>query len=182
MLNSLRNVVFGEIWLDYNGQTSLTFLEQQIARSPFLELIELFEGSSKWPQFVLPLLEMYCLKGRPGRHISLKVHDSLETAIDLNFVEKFFEHWKDNGTLSFWLEFDREAVDPEDWQTLLKKGQVTEFEPDNFRSVIKHETAKSIAICYAGKYLYPSLGFRTCTCDLSEECFLKEHYPEYHDF
>uniref|UniRef100_A0A1I7Z6R6 FBA_2 domain-containing protein n=1 Tax=Steinernema glaseri TaxID=37863 RepID=A0A1I7Z6R6_9BILA len=106
MLSSLSNRVFGAIWLHYNGQTSLTFLEQQILNSPFLERIE------------------------------------LEAKIDISFVEKFFDHWMEKGTLNFTLQLS----DVEDCQTLLKRGEVTEFRQGHFRSVIKHETAKSIAI------------------------------------
>uniref|UniRef100_A0A1I7ZE22 FBA_2 domain-containing protein n=1 Tax=Steinernema glaseri TaxID=37863 RepID=A0A1I7ZE22_9BILA len=181
-LNSLYSRFFGGISLVYDGQTSLTFLEKQIAHSPFLDTIDLHEGEYRWPQSVLPLIEQFCLRGRPGRRVYLEIHDTMEAMIDINFVEKFFEHWKEKGTLNFTLVCDAEAVDLEDWQTLFKKGQVTELERGNFRSVIKHETAKSIAVCCTGAYRDFSLVFHTCTCDLSEKCFLKERYPEYHDF
>uniref|UniRef100_A0A1I7ZDX6 Uncharacterized protein n=1 Tax=Steinernema glaseri TaxID=37863 RepID=A0A1I7ZDX6_9BILA len=45
----------------------------------------------------------------------------------------------------------------------------------------RHETAKSIALCYSNDYYY-FLEFRTCECDASEECYLKENYPELHYF
>uniref|UniRef100_A0A1I7ZFF4 FBA_2 domain-containing protein n=1 Tax=Steinernema glaseri TaxID=37863 RepID=A0A1I7ZFF4_9BILA len=163
ILSSLSSTVFGIIWL---RQVSVTFLEQQITNSPFLERIYLVKSDDRWPMSVLPLLEQFCLKGRPGRHVYLEIRDALEAKIDMNFIQRLFEHWKENGTLNFSLECDA-TVDPEDWKTLLRKGEVTELEPNKFQSVFKHHTEKSVAVCYSEDYNNRDfLEFRTCECDL----------------
>uniref|UniRef100_A0A1I8A032 FBA_2 domain-containing protein n=1 Tax=Steinernema glaseri TaxID=37863 RepID=A0A1I8A032_9BILA len=102
ILSSLSSSIFGKIWLQYNGQTSLIFLEKQIANSPFLDMITLYEG------------KQFCLKGRPGRHVSLEIRDAMETKIDTNFIQRFFEHWKEKGTLNFTLDCGYATVDPKD--------------------------------------------------------------------
>uniref|UniRef100_A0A1I7Y059 FTH domain-containing protein n=1 Tax=Steinernema glaseri TaxID=37863 RepID=A0A1I7Y059_9BILA len=181
MLSSLSNMVFGGISLIIDGQKSLTFLEHQITNSPFLDFIALHEGDedgNRWPQFVVPLLEQFCLKRSPGRHVYLDIRNAFEAKIKMNLIHRLFEHWKEKGTLNLTLPLS----DVEDYPTPLKNGAVTELEPDTFWSVIRHESAKSIAVCYTGAHMDSLLEFRTCTCDLSEDCLLKEYYPEYHKF
>uniref|UniRef100_A0A1I7ZDM1 FTH domain-containing protein n=1 Tax=Steinernema glaseri TaxID=37863 RepID=A0A1I7ZDM1_9BILA len=180
ILSSLSSLFFGEIWLHYNGQTSFTFLEKQITHSSFLELINLHEGDDRWPMSVLPLLEQFCLKGRPGRRVFLDIGDPLEAKIDKNFMEKIFDLWKNNGALNFSIECNLKTVDSEDRLTLFNKGQV--IQRHEFRRFFRHDTAKSIAVCYSEDYYEEFLEFHTCECDVSTECYLKERYPEFHDF
>uniref|UniRef100_A0A1I7YLE7 FTH domain-containing protein n=1 Tax=Steinernema glaseri TaxID=37863 RepID=A0A1I7YLE7_9BILA len=179
MMSALGNKLFGGIELVYDERTSLTFLEQQITKSPFLEMIQL--SGNRWPQSVLPVLEKLYLKERPGRHVHLELLDSIKAENYIKFLENIFNHWKGNGTLNFSLGCYAKIVNPKARQTLLRRNEVTKLEPDKFRSVLRCETTKSIALCESNNY-YHLLEFRTCECDVSKECYLKEQYPKYHNF
>uniref|UniRef100_A0A1I7ZDL0 Ovule protein n=1 Tax=Steinernema glaseri TaxID=37863 RepID=A0A1I7ZDL0_9BILA len=104
--------------------------------------------------------------------------------MNIGFLKRFFVHWEDNGNLNFTLACYHGVMDAENmesWQTLMNMGEATDLKYNRSGSVFRHDTAKSIALCYSDEYYY-FLQFRTCECDVSEECYLKENYPQFHDF
>uniref|UniRef100_A0A1I7ZXI3 Diadenosine tetraphosphatase n=1 Tax=Steinernema glaseri TaxID=37863 RepID=A0A1I7ZXI3_9BILA len=51
----------------------------------------------------------------------------MKTETYIKFLEKIFNHWKDHGTLNCTLGSNR-TVNPEQWQALLRKNEVADFE------------------------------------------------------
>uniref|UniRef100_A0A1I7YZK8 FBA_2 domain-containing protein n=1 Tax=Steinernema glaseri TaxID=37863 RepID=A0A1I7YZK8_9BILA len=171
-----NRVSLGTIYLAYHGQITLDFLEDQINNSPYLETVELY--GNKWSKSVLPLVESFCLKGRPGKRVDLWITGVTEQLLDINFTQKLFDHWKANGNLRFCIIFSEGTFDSNERQILWDRGQVVETKPGEFQSIFKHETEKSIAAF--GKRSF--LDFISCECGLSEYCLLKDEYPDFHNF
>uniref|UniRef100_A0A1I7Y6Y6 FBA_2 domain-containing protein n=1 Tax=Steinernema glaseri TaxID=37863 RepID=A0A1I7Y6Y6_9BILA len=180
VVNSLSSRLFSEFNLYYNGQPSFDFLERQIINSPFLERVCLTKSDDRWPMSVLPLLEMFCLKRKPGRQVSLEILHCMETTIDIDFIQKFFDHWKERKNLNFTISCHEGVVEAEHRRTILERGEVTEITP-GFPSVFRHESAKSIAICYPEGNSREFLEFCTCECGLSRRCRLKKGFPAIHN-
>uniref|UniRef100_A0A1I8APC2 Protein FAR1-RELATED SEQUENCE n=1 Tax=Steinernema glaseri TaxID=37863 RepID=A0A1I8APC2_9BILA len=107
---------------------------------------------------------MYCLKGRPGRHVNLRTSYTVNTFIDSNCIHKFFEHWKVNGNLNFTIECDEEVGNPQCQRHLPNFGQVTKDWSDEVQCSVKHETAKTLVYFFLEKDDRLFLQFLTCEC------------------
>uniref|UniRef100_A0A1I7YFW9 F-box domain-containing protein n=1 Tax=Steinernema glaseri TaxID=37863 RepID=A0A1I7YFW9_9BILA len=152
-----KKVYFRSIYLHYCGQIVYDFLEDQIDNSPFLAQINLF--SNNWPKSTSDLLASFCLKGRPGKRVSVFLYREKEDPIDSDYIQLLLDLWKTNGNLHFELYFTGRIV--------------------AFQSFFKHETEKSVVIfsnCARRMECF------TCECDQFKKCLLKERYPQYHNF
>uniref|UniRef100_A0A1I7Z6F7 FBA_2 domain-containing protein n=1 Tax=Steinernema glaseri TaxID=37863 RepID=A0A1I7Z6F7_9BILA len=176
---------FSVVELSYCGQISYDFLEFQINNAPFLRSITLGE---RWPQSVLSLLAIFCLNGKPGTAPAVRLHRSSDLVIDRGYMENFLDCWKTNGMLHMYFLCPNEMVDEEGRRALMGKGVVTEYETGRLCSVLKHETEKSIAVCYPQNCEDYLLNFYTCECHLNphntvfERCQLGYYFPEFHNF
>uniref|UniRef100_A0A1I7ZY72 FTH domain-containing protein n=1 Tax=Steinernema glaseri TaxID=37863 RepID=A0A1I7ZY72_9BILA len=175
----LNKVNVGDIKICYFGQIAHDFLQTQITYSPSLKYVWL--SGARWPPSVLPLITTFCFKGKPGKHVSVSISNTYYPLIDFNFVQTFFYHWKANANLNFTFSFHSGGMDLEQQRVLLFKGQVTQIRPNEHRSLLRHETEKSIAVIHL-RSREISLEFYCCECDRSSQCLLKERYPDFHEF
>uniref|UniRef100_A0A1I7YZV5 F-box domain-containing protein n=1 Tax=Steinernema glaseri TaxID=37863 RepID=A0A1I7YZV5_9BILA len=125
-----NRVSLRSIYLTYHGQITLDFLKDQINNSPYLEMVHLY--GDKWPKSVLPLVESFCLKGRPGKLVSLWMTETTTQVIDMRFVQKLFDHWEVSRNLNFSLSFNKKAIDHSGRTALLNQGRVLEITPAKF--------------------------------------------------
>uniref|UniRef100_A0A1I7YZZ5 F-box C protein n=1 Tax=Steinernema glaseri TaxID=37863 RepID=A0A1I7YZZ5_9BILA len=116
------SVSLGAIHLTYQGQITLDFLEDQISNSPYLDTVHLY--GDKWPQSVLPLVESFCLKGRPGKRVELSMVDTA-IQVDTRFIIKLLDHWKVSRNLNFRLRFHERALDLKGRDAFLNLGFVS---------------------------------------------------------
>uniref|UniRef100_A0A1I7ZDL6 Polyprotein n=1 Tax=Steinernema glaseri TaxID=37863 RepID=A0A1I7ZDL6_9BILA len=115
-----NRVGMGLICLAYHGQITLDFLEDQINNSPYLKRVKL--SGDDWPQSVLPLVESFCLKGRPGKDVALSMAFT-NIKVDTNFIIKLFNHWEVSRNLNFLLSFTEGALDLKGRAALLNHGR-----------------------------------------------------------
>uniref|UniRef100_A0A1I7Y3X6 F-box domain-containing protein n=1 Tax=Steinernema glaseri TaxID=37863 RepID=A0A1I7Y3X6_9BILA len=175
-----KRVYLQIIRVQYCGQISYDFLEDQVNNSPFLSIVMI--TGKKWPLCSLELLSNFCLTGRPGKHVRVYLNSGNRNAITSNYIQKMFDLWKANGNLNFSLYFSRGVVDKEKLLALMNQGQVT-WRSSTRRawrqSFFKHETEKSLAVISDCEYLIECY---TCECDRFKECLLKKKYRQHHIF
>uniref|UniRef100_A0A1I8AE58 F-box domain-containing protein n=1 Tax=Steinernema glaseri TaxID=37863 RepID=A0A1I8AE58_9BILA len=166
-----KRVHFRSIKLHNCGQISHDFLEDQINNSLFLNSVWLL--GSDWPQSTVELLWKMCLKGRPGKYVTVSLTTTL---IDTAFIRNLFDHWKENGNLHFKLCCP--VQDKDGIRALMGKEKIDEQYPFPSERVFIHEREKSIAILSEGSI---PIKCYTCECDRSKVCLLNIVHPQYHD-
>uniref|UniRef100_A0A1I8A116 C2H2-type domain-containing protein n=1 Tax=Steinernema glaseri TaxID=37863 RepID=A0A1I8A116_9BILA len=175
LLSSLLNRVYlNRINIIYCGQITHDFLEDQIDNSPFLNYVEVM--GCNWPQCSLSLIKKFCLKERPGKHVTVDL-SCKDVVIDTSDIQELLDHWKATGNLNFRLYYHSNINDEEGFQALVSRGETREKNPNEFRSFFLHETEKSIARVSNHNNIVECF---TCECDRFEKCHLKEELPEYH--
>uniref|UniRef100_A0A1I7YGN0 FBA_2 domain-containing protein n=1 Tax=Steinernema glaseri TaxID=37863 RepID=A0A1I7YGN0_9BILA len=168
------------IKIPYCGQIAYDFLEDQIDNSPFLAYIDLFNVEMlrrNWPQSTLDLLTKFCLKGRPGKRVSISLCRGIH--LDSSYIQYLLHLWKTNGNLQFELYSFEDIMDEEGIRALMSKGKRPRDARDK-KSFFKHDTENSVAVLSSDGYL--TMKCYTCECDKFEKCLLKKEYPELHNF
>uniref|UniRef100_A0A1I8A1F5 F-box domain-containing protein n=1 Tax=Steinernema glaseri TaxID=37863 RepID=A0A1I8A1F5_9BILA len=178
----LDKVTLRQITLYSSGPALIRFLENQIDNSPYLDNVFLIGDT--WPKSVLPLLIKLCLKGAPQKHVSVTT-SSTELLKGTNFIQNFFDHWKANGNLNFILAFPEKAFDSEGRQALSNHEAFGGNEETKEVVFLQHATEKAFSFSCIGEmghHRYRFLDFLSCGCHLTQQCFLKKHHPDLHDF
>uniref|UniRef100_A0A1I7ZF34 FBA_1 domain-containing protein n=1 Tax=Steinernema glaseri TaxID=37863 RepID=A0A1I7ZF34_9BILA len=182
MISSLLNKAsFKSISTSYHGQVSLDFLASQVYNSPWLTSVCL---EYDWPKSVLPIVETFCLKGRPGRIVNMSMLWYTSLLFDSRFLETLFDYWRAKGNLHLFFWFSGIAVKNEGHPTLsplFNQGQIEVDNSGKVISVFKHGTEKSI-FCFDIRPSLCYLKFYTCECDISEDCRLKSCHPQHHNY
>uniref|UniRef100_A0A1I7Y695 FBA_2 domain-containing protein n=1 Tax=Steinernema glaseri TaxID=37863 RepID=A0A1I7Y695_9BILA len=178
LLTSLLKRAYLEgITMPYCGQISCDFLKDQINNSPFLTKVDI--SGYNWPKSFLRLITNFCLKGRPGKLVSVYLSSRSGALIHSNFIQNLLDLWRTKGNLHFRIQSFGATVSEEGFRALMNQGQMVKKSEYTQYSFFTHRTEKSVAVLSTTTCLMKCL---TCECDRFEKCLLKEEFPNYHDF